>query len=83
MCIFEEKLDEDVLENIQDYEFAVSWLLVYYSKFQTYPVCGIVDVFSDPRLWELVFVFTSSLMKMVRLESSIIGMQRHANWTAY
>ncbi|KAJ0774686.1 hypothetical protein HanOQP8_Chr00c384g0823551 [Helianthus annuus] len=25
MCIFEEKLDERILEELQDYEFAVSW----------------------------------------------------------
>lgn len=30
MCIFEEKLDDDVLEKLQDFEFAVSHNIVVY-----------------------------------------------------
>lgn len=31
MCIYEEKLDDNILEKLQDFEFAVSHKFIYHS----------------------------------------------------
>lgn len=74
MCIFEEKLDDDVLEKLQDFEFAVSCnILLSFGLREAYSyfICICISGFH------------SSLMKIKTRRNFSIALQRHGNWITF
>ncbi|XP_009608754.1 DNA mismatch repair protein MSH5 isoform X4 [Nicotiana tomentosiformis] len=75
MCIFNEKLDEEMLEKLQDYEFAVCHHLTYKT------VYGITK-----RLLIYIsngFQMPSLLMRREKMGGSFIILQRQENWITF
>lgn len=82
MCVFEEKLDDVILERLQDFEFAVSRCI-----FETITIKTMISLrqslISSAHIRKMIICQCSSLTWMEIQKDSSIILPRHENWMPF
>lgn len=76
MCLFEEKLDDDVLEKLQDFEFAVSNNILLLVITLTQYIVFLLHM-------HIFWLIHSSPMKIKTARNFSIALQRQGNWITF